>query len=486
MSGRSGYPTKRPRRPPRDKEEKAAHEDVLRALLKFPVLHQWAEQFDHRPAVLGGRPTGRPAVVKLLFGIMAWEWGGLRGAHREIRTAAHWKIISNALRPMYPGWACFEKGGKPITRFQYARFRNQHCLDDETFETLLLIAMIDASSQAQRMGQLVEECGGSLTHPSPARIASGDGTVLPPRYRAVPGDLQLNPDTGELEQIRHDPDCGWYTTGDKRRVRGHNFVLLETRSDHEDERVLLSVRHQPKNHPGGEGAIAIEMIKQVRPYLPGLQGITWDKALRGKHIDELYDLGLQPIVKVAKAKGGGLKSRRIGEHGVRGAAVKTVDVFARAGAIGIQVPVAGVMQWVTCEQTKRTWRPGRTGSRWYATYRIPNAAPVTLGLRNGTFLVRLNGRTETDPPTLNRSEVIRPVAECDREWQPLYARRPGSESTNAWFKARLPKGRSPALGSKRNRFEMLCLQLFANVRALIAFSRRLDEDSPAQRPSPSG
>lgn len=478
MSPHSSYPTKRPPRPRRDKEEKAAHEDVLRALLAFPVLHQWAEQFDHRPTVVGGRPSGHPAVVKLLFGIMAWEWGGLRGAHREIRTATNWGIISKALRPMYPEWACFKKGGQPVTRFQYAHFRDQHCLDDKTLETLLMIALVDAASQAQGMGQLVRDCGGSVTHPSPARIASGDGTVLPPRYRGVPGDLQLNDATGELEQVRHDPDCDWYTTGDKRRVRGHSFVLLETRNEHEDEAVLLSVRLQPKGHPGGEGAIAMDMIKQVRPLLPGLQGITWDKALRGKHIDELYDLGLQAIVKVAKAKGGKPKSRRIGPHTVHGAAANTIDVFAKAGSIGIEVPVAGKMEWVRCEQTKRTHHRDLASSRWYATYRIPDEAPVPAGLRNGVFRVRLNGRTESDPPQLNRAEVIRPVTEADPEWQALYARRPGSESTNSWFKARLPKGRAPALGAKRNRFEMICLQIFANVRALIAFVRRTGAPPP--------
>ena len=478
MSPRSGYPTKRPPRPRRDKVEKAAHEDVLRALLQFPVLHQWAEKFDHGPTVVGGRPVGHPAVVKLLFGVMAWEWGGLRGAHREIRTSTNWKIISDALRPLYPGWVCFERGGKPVTRFQYARFRNEHCLDDATFETLLMTAMIDAAQQAQGMGQLIEECGGSVSHPSPQRIISGDGTVLRPRYTAVRGDRQFNPDTGELEQKRYDPDCGWYTTGDRQHVRGHSFVLLESRSDHEDERVLLSVRHQPVGHPGGEGAIAIDMIGRVRQHLPGLQGVTWDKALRGKHIDELYDMGLQPIVKVHKS-GGGARSRRIGQHLVHGATTDAVEVFANAGAIGIRVVVAGEAHWVKCKQIKRAERPNRSGgSRWYATYRIPDAAPVPAGLRRGTFDVRLNGRTKTDPPRMNRSEVIRPVAETDDEWRALYARRPGSESTNAWFKARLPKGRSPAIGTRRNRFEMLCLQLFANVRALIAYGRRLGHPAP--------
>lgn len=472
MSRQSGYPTKRPPRPRRDKEEKAAHEDVLRALLRFPVLHQWAATFEDPPAVLGGRPVGHPPVVKLLFGVMAWEWGGLRGAHREIRTRTNWKIISKALRPLYPGWACFEPGGKPLTRFQYARFRNNYCLDDEKFETLLTLAMIDAAGQAQQMSQLTEECGGSLSHPSPQRIISGDGTVLRPRYTAVPGNLQLNLETGELEQKRHDPDCGWYRTGDRRRVRGHSFVLIESRSDHEDERVLLSVRHQPVRHPGGEGAIAIDMIRRARQYLPGLQGVTWDKALRGKHIDELYDMGLQPIVKVHKLRGGP-RSRRIGKHLVRGAGTGTVEVFATAGAIGIQVVAAGETHWVKCDQIKRAKRPNRAGGiRWYGTYRIPDAPPVPVGLRRGTFDVRLNGRMKNDPARLNRAEVIRPVAETDDEWQALYARRPGSESTNAWFKARLPKGRAPAVGAQRNRFEMLCLQLFANVRALIAYGKR--------------
>lgn len=473
MSNRKGYRVKRPPRPRRDRHEKANHNEVLKELLRFGLLHRWAAQFDEGPTVSGGRPPTHPAVVKLLFGIMAWEWGGLRGAHREIRDAGTWAVISNALRPLYPGWACFEPGGKPVTRYQYAHFRNRHCLDDSTFQILLLMAEADACAQAQAMGQLVASNGGSVTRPSPLRICSGDGTVLTPRYSAAPGDLQLNPVTGELEQIRHDPDAAWYETGDGRRVRGHNIVLLESRSEHEDEIVLLAVRHQPKGHPGGEGAMAVEMIRSVRSLLPDLQAITWDKAIRGTHIEALYDLGLQTIVKVAKLKGGGLKSRRIGTHGVKGSSTNRVEVYAQAGSIGIHVAVGGKPVFVRCAKTKVMPRARRSGGVcWYAEYRIPDQAPVPAGLRRGRIQVRLNGHGKGDPHGLNRAEVIRPVTEADPEWKGLYARRPGSESTNSWFKARLPKGRAPAVGALRSRFEMLCLQVFANVRALVAFKRR--------------
>lgn len=473
MTDRRDYPLKRRPRPRRDTYRKPNHMEVLRELLDYEFLHLWAAQFDQREGTnLGGRPVDHPVVVKLIFGIMAWEWGGQRAADREISEPSTWAIVSDALRGRYPEWKCFRPGGKPIDRFDYARFRNRHGIDDDTLSTLTSVAEAWACDQAQSMGQLTASCGGSISHPSPRRIASGDGTVLALRYKTPPGALHRNTLTGELDEIRHDPDADDYITGDGRHVRGHNFVLVESRSDHEDERVLLSVTHQPKQHPGGEGAIAIEVIRRLRPLLPDLQGITWDKALRGKHIEELYDLGLQPIIKVAKDKGGTLKSRRVGSHRVAGATDSKIEVYAQAGAIGIQVPVGGELVFVRCPQTKRMSRRTRRGVTWFAAYRIPDKAPVPPSLRNGRFHVRLNGRGKTDPPSLNRSEIIRAVAECDPEWKPLYARRPGSESTNAWFKARLPNRRCPAVGAPRNRFEMLCMQVFANLRALIAFKRR--------------
>ena len=322
------------------------------------------------------------------------------------------------------------------------------------------------------MGQLDPSAAGSLSRLNPARICSGDGTVLSPRYKASPGDRQLNRETGELEQVRHDPDATWYKTGDNKVVRGHSFVLIESRSEHEDEIVLLGVRYQRKDEEGGEGGLAIRMIKELRPLLPGLQGVTWDKALRGKHIDELYTLELQAVVKVSRAKSGAVKSQRIGRQTVNGATTQTVELYARAGAIGIYVIAGGKEHWIKARQRKRYLRRDATGVRWYATYQLPNAAPVPASLRDATFDVRLNGRLDTDPAGLNRAEVIRPVTESDDEWKDLYGRRPGSESTNSWFKARLPGRRAPALGAKRNAFEMLMLQLFANIRARLAFHKR--------------
>jgi hypothetical protein len=467
------YPIKRKRRPRRDRFPKPGDIDVLVALLHCSTLHTWAAEFDSEAGTAGGAPPHHPAVTKLVYGVMAKEWGGLRPTERNLAQKTVWNIVSKVLRPMYPDWACFRTGGKAPTRHQYMRFRDRYCTDDRVFEALATIAMVDACQQAIRMGQLTADRGGSTTHMSPDRIISGDGTVLAARYKSAPGQLQLNPVTGELEQRRFDPDAEYYKTGTGDRVFGTKFVLLESRSNHEDEVVLLGVRHQPAGHPGGEGAIALDMIRAVHPHLPDLQGVTWDKALRGTHIDELYDLGLQSVIKVSKDKGG-TKSRRIGAHSVNGLAQpETVQVYAHGGAVGIQVLVRGQATWVKCIKIQVKNPRNRSGKyRWYAIYEIPDHAPVPPNLRKGRFMVRLNGRASGDPTDLNRAEVIRPVAEDDPEWAELYARRQGPESTNAWFKYRLPGGRAPAVGAKRQRFEMLCVQLHANIRALIAFRRR--------------
>jgi hypothetical protein len=476
VTGRA-YPFKRPPRPRRDTYEKPNHLEVLEALLAFEPLYEWADLLDAKTSGVG-RPRVHPPVVALIFAIMAWDWGGLRATAREIRHPAAWGLISEHLSVRYPERRCFQAGGNPMSRFQYSRFRDRYCIDEDTLQDLATLAMEAACEQAQRMGQVVESAGGSLTHPSPQRIGSGDGTVLKLRYGAVPGSRQLNSRTGELEVIRHDPDADDYTTGDGRFVRGHKFVLFESRNGYEDERVLLGVEYQPNKHPGGEAAVAIALIRRVRPLVPGMQGVAWDKALRGKHIEELYELGLQPIIKVALEEGGKSKSRRIGPHRVSGCSDAKVEVYARAGAVGIQVPVGGENVFVKCTPVRRMLRKRRGGTCWYNVYEIPNKAPVPLRLRRGRVTVRLNGQSKDDPFDLTRSEIIRPIAETDREWKALYAPRPGSEATNSWFKARLPNGRCPAVGAPRTRFEMLSMQLFANLRALIAFERRTGKPSP--------
>jgi hypothetical protein len=470
------YPRKRPPRPRRDQRPKPGQLDVLRVLVSLPTLHREAATLPSWKPGDDGRPNEHPPVVHLIFGIMAWVWGSFRATEREFSQPEVWGIVSTALAQQFPEFRCFQPDGTPIDRFDHRRYREKVTLDDETFDLLCEAVLQDAVDLALELGMLDKSVGGTETHMHPSRVVSGDGTVLAPRYKAAPGDVQVDRETGEIVQKLHDPDVGHYTTGDKRRVSGTKWVITQAANGHEDERVIFTLTNQPKGHPGGEAAIGVRDAKRIKALAPGMQGLNWDKAMRGTNMDELYDAGLQTIVKVALVNGQA-KSRRVGWHEARRGTtpVGKVEVFAIGGVPHIPVPVAGKVVPVRLEKEQVFHRRNRGGStREYTRYQIPDAAPVPQRLRNAKVTMRMNGRCVGDDPSLNRSEVLRTVVEADTvEWARLNYGRPGTESTNSWLKDRLSKRRAPSVGIRRQKFDLLCAQLYNNVRALIAYRRRL-------------
>jgi hypothetical protein len=256
-------------------------------------------------------------------------------------------------------------------------------------------------------------------------------------------------------------------------VYGTKWVLIGVTNDYEDERVTLATANVPHHIQGGEATVALDRIHQLKALAPDMQGAVWDKLLRGMHVDDLYEIAVQVVAKVALAPGGKPKTRRLGRYTVRRGKISlgNVDVYAIAGHPGVRFPVHGELEWVPL--TKRHVRATPDNRRWYGEYELPKDPRVPPALRGGRVRLRLNGRAKIDNSDMNLAEILRTVTEQNQsEWSLLHHDRPGSESDNARLKSRLPKGRAPSLGIQRQRVDLLCRQLFHNIRALIAHERR--------------
>jgi len=105
--------------------------------------------------------------------------------------------------------------------------------------------------------------------------------------------------------------------------------------------VLLDTEYVPARGGGGEAGVAMRCFERLAPLLPGAQGINYDMAMRGRHIDRaMRDLGWLIVTGVHETKDvqGGRAEVHIEDLQVEGpdGRTMTVSVYAREGAPGIR------------------------------------------------------------------------------------------------------------------------------------------------------
>ena len=64
------------------------------------------------------------------------------------------------------------------------------------------------------MGLLDPKGPGTSTRPHLSRMLHADGKVITPLFRAKPGDAKVNRRTGEIKELRYEPDAGLHVEGD--------------------------------------------------------------------------------------------------------------------------------------------------------------------------------------------------------------------------------------------------------------------------------
>ncbi len=335
---------RRPNQPTR-RRTRAARTQIL-ALLDWDALCEIAARLPGREDGTVGRPAHFPPAAVLLFGAAAWQLGGERAvevAFEEDR--ALWQSVRRRLLFRYPGYPGLERNDFPMKRHHFRYYRDRYGIKEGVFEQLRADFRARSCELAKSFG-LFDSTKGSWTHPAVENLGVGDGTTFKPRFKAVPGDLQLDRDTGELIQRRYDPDAHIITVTDRETgepiqgPRGIAFGIVSASIPNTDnERVILATYAIRPGEGNDEAALGVKSIGELAPLLPGAQGFVWDKAMRGKHRDAIYKLGLLSIVKTAKAPGGGYKTALVEQMDLSSpdGTVTTVPVWAVNGALGMEV-----------------------------------------------------------------------------------------------------------------------------------------------------
>ncbi|MBA3553058.1 MAG: hypothetical protein H0W27_09350 [Actinobacteria bacterium] len=301
-----------------------------------------------------------------------------------------------------------------------------------------------------------------------------DGKVLTPLFKAKPGERKVDRTTGEIRELKAEPDGSLHFEGDGETAWGTKFVLVAARTENEHGRIILDVEWVPK--PGGEAKTAMDCFVRLAPHVPGAQGVVYDTALRGAHHQVLLrHLGLLPVNKVTAARKGASKPRRSQgrreektvhvedkEVHLSDGSARTVRLYARAGAIGLgEFTSSGDLAFVllTRIRTHRT-RDGNGRYRWYNDY----ALPETYG--GGQVTVRLHGKDEDVARRFNRTENVRVIPPSNPDFPRLYHRRNDAESINRGVVDSLYLGRAHSVGHARQVVNLLGYALMVNSLAL--------------------
>ncbi|EFV15094.2 hypothetical protein [Segniliparus rugosus] len=277
-------------------ENALAEIDWLVEAAKSARLHELARSVPERPSRTPGRRKEHPAFVGLLYVLLA---GGVTGSHRSAATLLAseraWRLVRLAARRA----AGEDLSRKPPRRGQLETWRG--CLSEHVGPLRERAADL-AVAQAIEAGCF--DGTGAPADPKRHNMIVGDGKVVACpvlsktadrwREQGRPLDVALHKQAGE--------DSDAYVTGSK-------FALIGVRaSDARNARILLDVAHLPSAKGyGGESGKAVEMVedalRRVRELDGDVDGVCYDGAFRGKHIDRMMKHGLVVLSPVNRMTG---------------------------------------------------------------------------------------------------------------------------------------------------------------------------------------
>lgn len=442
----------------------------LEAIFSNPEIHELAKAVPSPPRFLGGRPRQYPAFMVIVFEAAISVFGSARRVESEFSHVAMWSW----LRRTSVKRAGVRLPRQPMRRHHYMYLRNRYLSDPQILAVLGEIHRAIAARQAASLGLVTTSTGGSWTHPHLDRLLYGDGKVITPLYRAKPGDVRVDRQTGEVRRLRAEHDAALHFEGTGEAVWGTKFVMLATRGEKVHSRMLLDVAHV--GSPGAEAATAVSALERTAPLVPGAQGVVYDTALRGVHHQTiLRKLGLVPINRVTAAKADAKTARRktserrvekmtfveAKQVTVADGTTKKVDLYAKAGSIGVGTIAAdGELLFTPLERVRTHRNVDKGGFRWYNDYRLPPH------LGGGTLTVRLHGDAKDEARKFNRTENVRPIPPDDPGFARLFRRRNDAESINRALEDTLWLGRAHSVGHRRQLLNLLGYALMVNSLAL--------------------
>lgn len=404
---------------------------------------------------------------------------GMRSLDRTASLVGHprvWSFMREVVMARFAGAPEISLPENPMRRHHYLYGRSRYLVPNR--ERLRDLFEQIASRQAADDLSLCSEDGpGSVSHPDPSRMLYADGKVVTPLYKAKPGTKSVDKKTGEIREVRSEPDAALHVTGSGEPAWGTKHVMVAARGSEPHCRMILSVASVEA--VGGEAKVALDRIVSLAGNLPGATGVMNDGAFRGTHIAELmHTHGLMPVVPV-QAKAGGKRARKarverrvwVGEARLRrtDGDSRTVQLYSEGGALCIgDLDETGAVLLTPLYRVKIEKRANADGTwRWYGLYSVPTPTGP------GSIRVRLDTTDEDRAQGFNRCEHLRAIPPSDADYRRLYPMRADAESINRHLDDTMWLTRAHSVGRDRQLVNLIGYGLAVNSLALHRYRRNL-------------
>ncbi|MDQ4144014.1 MAG: hypothetical protein M3198_09780 [Actinomycetota bacterium] len=444
------------------------------SILSNEAVYRLAEVIPRPHSFRGGRKRDFPDYMLIVYETLISVYGSARQVEAEISHPVVWRFMRKKVKRTFPDEASMHLPRRPMRRHHYLYGRNRYLTCPEVLEEFSRLHRLLASEQATRAGLLKEDGAGSWTHPELSRMLYADGKVITPLFKGRSGQTRVDRATGEIKQVRHEPDADLHFEGTGETAYGTKFVIVAARDSRVRSRMILDIEWVADK--GGEASVAMDCFRRLTPCVPGAQGVIYDTALRGVHHQTLLrELGLLPLNRVTAAvKGSKTPRRKEGRRVEKTVHVEDkivrndaggdtrISLFARGGAIGIvELDETGEPLFSELRRIRTHRSRDKSGLyRWYNDF----ALPAELG--GQTITVRLHGNEEDTKRKFNRTENVRPIPPSDHDFKKLYARRNDAESINRSIDDSMWLSRAHSVGHLRQKMNLLGYALMVNSLTL--------------------
>ncbi|MDO3299245.1 hypothetical protein P5V47_11145 [Mycobacteroides abscessus subsp. massiliense] len=257
--------------------------EKVHAIASDPAQYAIADRIPDREPGTPGRPPLYPNWVHVVHTSLHGAFGSANAASRIMNYPDYWAII------------CGHAADHGKTARSTPPKRHHHTYAqpklDRHIEQLQDGLRQTGADLARRLGCLNPDKPVSRTNPARGQFVVGDGTVVPPPYRKK--TVERLTAAGRCRIVAHNEVQNGDGAPEFRY--GTKFATLSTRPDAtRNLRVILGTEPVPHGKGyTGEAGIALKMLDRVIAH-PDLRvdGICYDGAFRGTHIDHAMKQGL--------------------------------------------------------------------------------------------------------------------------------------------------------------------------------------------------
>jgi hypothetical protein len=456
----------------RDRDRRVDLHDNMRQVVTRRWFARLVEVIDEsNPESRFGRPRRHAAETVAFMYVLSMAMGSQAEAEQYLHTGNNWNAYRRALLAQFPDQPLLSAGAPAPTRSVIRHSKNRLGADEAA--RIEEIMKAEALVYAAEMYIGVNE--GTMLMPSANAGMFGDGVVIRPMTRYKRGDVALNTHTGELQQRRYDPDATYYVDGTGRRVYGNEFVQMSARTGAANEVITFAIHPLRKGGMETEASIALDIAKDVKASLPGMAMLHYDKALRGRTVDELWNMKLMPMIGVYDKTGLVTEEVPLEAKTING--IK-VNLFAYRGGVCIKATDGS---FIPLQATGIAYIPNAGTYRVYCDYVVPEGAHCDTRLWGGSVKLRINSRHKTG---FVYGEFVRAHAPGSPEWKQLYGNRSLAESVNSWLKKKLgPGARARSLNQTHQWIDLMIMLMLRNDQSLTLYRRRTQLARTASPPA---